>query len=160
VDEWPIAGADGGQYGRRPARRVRILMVDDDAADVAFTREVLDLYRVGNQLAIVPDGELALRYLRRQPPYDQADRPDLILLDLNLPRIDGLTVLDEIRSDHELRAIPVAVLTTSPIDQVILRHRGVRADCYLHKPVDFDRLVDVVRQVDGFYLQVEHLPAT
>jgi CheY-like chemotaxis protein len=82
------------------------------------------------------------------------------LLDLNLPGIDGLTVLDEIRSDHGLRAIPVAVLTTSPIDQVILRHRGVRADCYLTKPVDFDRLVDVVRQVDGFYLQVEHLPAT
>ena len=96
-----------------------------------------------------------MRYLRRLPPHEAAERPDLILLDLNLPGIDGLTVLDAIRGDARLRDIPVAILTTAPVDEMILLRRGVPASCFLLKPVDFARLVEVVQHVDGFYLQVE-----
>jgi two-component system response regulator len=132
-------------------------MIDDDAADVAFTHDVLAEYRVSNRMTVLSDGLQALRYLRRLPPYPDAERPDLILLDLNLPGLDGLALLDMIRADPVLRDLPVAVLTTAPVDQAILRERGVAASCFLLKPVDFTRLVEVIRYVDGFYLQVERL---
>lgn len=136
-------------------RRIEILMVDDDAADVAFTRDVLDDHRVANRMTVIDDGAVAWRYLTRQPPYADAVRPDLLLLDLNLPGIGGLTLLDLIRADQGLRDLPVAVLTTSPVDESILRKRGVPAQCFLLKPVDFARLVDVVRQLDNMGIQVE-----
>ena len=139
----------------RPARSVRIVMVDDDAADVAFTRDVLADYRVANRMTVLTDGLQALRYLRRLPPYPDAERPDLLLLDLNLPGLDGLALLDMIRADPVLHDLPVAVLTTAPVDQAILRARGIPASCFLLKPVDFASLVHVIRRVEGFYLQVE-----
>jgi CheY-like chemotaxis protein len=157
VTDWADIDAVRGDDRRpwQPARPVHIVMIDDDAADVAFTRDVLADYRVSNRMTVLDDGLLALRYLRRLPPYPDAERPDLVLLDLNLPGVDGLTLLDMIRADPALRYLPVAVLTTAPIDKEILRQRGVPASCFLLKPVDFDRLVEVIRQVDGFYLQVE-----
>ena len=159
VTDWSDMDAVRGEdrRPRQPPRPVHIVMVDDDAADVAFTRDVLSDYRVSNRLTVLTDGLQALRYLRRLPPYPDARRPDLILLDLNLPGLDGLSLLDVIRADPALRYLPVAVLTTAPVDQAILRERGVPANCFLLKPVDFDRLVEVIRQVDGFYLQVERL---
>lgn len=137
------------------ARRIEILMVDDDAADVAFTRDVLADHRVGNELTVLDNGAAAWNYLCRRPPYTDAVRPDLILLDLSLPGIHGLALLDLIRADPDLYDLPVAVLTTAPVDESILRRRGVPAHCFLLKPVDFNRLVDVVRQVDDLAIQVE-----
>ncbi|GAA0913602.1 response regulator [Virgisporangium ochraceum] len=139
----------------RGPRRIEILMVDDDLADIEFTRDVLAEHRIANRMTVLTDGNSAWHYLRRDPPFDGAVRPDLLLLDLNLPGIDGLTLLDLVRADAELRDLKVAVLTTAPVDESILRRRGVPAHCFLLKPVDFDRLVQVVRQVDGFHLQVE-----
>jgi CheY-like chemotaxis protein len=157
VTDWSDMDAvrGDGRRSQHPARPVHIVMIDDDAADVAFTRDVLAEYRVSNRLTVLDDGLKAVRYLRRLAPYPDADRPDLVLLDLNLPGVDGLTLLDLIRADPNLRNLPVAVLTTAPVDQAILRQRGVPANCFLLKPVDFDRLVEAIRQVDGLYLQVE-----
>lgn len=137
------------------SRRIEILMVDDDLADIEFTRDVMSEHRIANRMTVLTDGNSAWHYLRREGPYTGAVRPDLVLLDLNLPGIDGLTLLDLIRDDPDLRELRVAVLTTAPVDESILRRRGVPAHCYLVKPVDFERLVQVVRQVDEFHLQVE-----
>jgi CheY-like chemotaxis protein len=140
------------------AQRVEILMVDDDLGDIEFTRDVLAEHRIANRMTVLTDGNSAWHYLRRDPPFAEAVRPDLLLLDLNLPGIDGLTLLDLIRADDALRDLKVAVLTTAPIDESILRRRGVPAHCYLLKPVDFERLVEVVVQIDEFHLRVERLP--
>jgi CheY-like chemotaxis protein len=136
-------------------RRIEILMVDDDLADVEFTRDVLAEHRIANRMTVLTDGNSAWHYLRREGPFAGAVRPDLLLLDLDLPGIDGLTLLDLIRDDRDLSDVSVAVLTTAPIDESILRRRGVPAHCYLLKPVDFARLVEVVLRIDGFHLQVE-----
>jgi CheY-like chemotaxis protein len=136
------------------ARRVDILLVEDDAGDVWFTRDTFDYYKVGNALHVVSDGIEALRFVRREPPYEDAPRPGLILLDLDLPRIDGLAVLAELTRDESLRDIPVVVLTTSEDESDVVRSYDLGASAYITKPVDFDRLVDVVRQIDNFYLGV------
>jgi CheY-like chemotaxis protein len=109
---------------------------------------------VGNALHVVSDGIEALRFVRREPPYEDAPRPGLILLDLDLPRIDGLAVLAELTRDESLRDIPVVVLTTSEDESDVVRSYDLGASAYITKPVDFDRLVDVVRQIDNFYLGV------
>jgi CheY-like chemotaxis protein len=145
---------DTDRVGGSP-QRVEILMVDDDVGDIEFTRDVLADHRIGNRMTVLTDGISAWHYLRGDPPFADAVRPDLLLLDLNLPGIDGLTLLDLIRADDALRDLKVAVLTTAPVDESILRRRGVPAHCYLLKPVDFERLVEVVRQVDEFHLQIE-----
>jgi CheY-like chemotaxis protein len=136
------------------ARRVDILLVEDDAGDVWFTRDTFDYYKVGNALHVVTDGVEALRFLRREPPHEEAPRPGLILLDLDLPRIDGLAVLAELMRDESLRDIPVVVLTTSEDESDVVRSYDLGASAYITKPVDFDRLVDIVRQIDDFYLGV------
>ncbi len=136
------------------ARRVDILLVEDDAGDVWFTRDTFDYYKVGNALHVVSDGVEALRFVRREPPYEDAPRPGLILLDLDLPRIDGLAVLADLTRDESLRDIPVVVLTTSEDESDVVRSYDLGASAYITKPVDFDRLVDVVRQIDNFYLGV------
>lgn len=136
------------------ARRVDILLVEDDAGDVWFTRDTFDYYKVGNALHVVSDGDEALRFVRHLPPYEDAPRPGLILLDLDLPRIDGLAVLAELVRDEALRDIPVVVLTTSDDESDVVRSYDLGASAYITKPVDFDRLVDVVRQLDDFYLGV------
>jgi CheY-like chemotaxis protein len=136
------------------ARRVDILLVEDDAGDVWFTRDTFDYYKVGNALHVVSDGDEALRFVRHLSPYEDAPRPGLILLDLDLPRIDGLAVLAELVRDEALRDIPVVVLTTSDDESDVVRSYDLGASAYITKPVDFDRLVDVVRQLDDFYLGV------
>ena len=109
-------------------------------------------------LAVVSDGDEALAYLRRQGKYAGATRPDLVLLDLNLPRRDGREVLAEIKSDQDLRQIPVVVLTTSAADEDIVRSYSLHANAYVTKPVDFDRFISVIRQIDEFFVSVVRLP--
>ena len=141
-----------------PVTPIEVLLVEDDPGDVLMTREAFEEHRIGNRLNVVPDGVEALAYLRREEPYPDAVRPDLILLDLNLPRRDGREVLQEIKNDDSLRHIPVVVLTTSQLDEDILRSYQLHANAYVTKPVDFDRFIEVVRQIDDFFLTVVKLP--
>ena len=140
---------------REMATSIEILMVEDDAGDIAYTRDMFAEHRLGNRMTVLSDGLQAITYLRRQPPYADVSRPDLILLDLNLPVVDGRTVLEFIRNEPTLREIVVVVLTTSDVEEQVLRGFGVPADRYVRKPVDFERLVDVVRSVQDFYVEVK-----
>ncbi len=139
-------------------RPIDILLVEDDPGDVLITKEALEHSKVTNTLATVDDGEQALAYLRREGEYAEATRPDLILLDLNLPRRDGREVLAEVKADPDLRRIPIVVLTTSQAEEDILRSYDLHANAFVSKPVDFDRFVEVVRQVDEFFFTVVRLP--
>ncbi len=123
-----------------------------------MTQEAFEEHKVRNKLNVVSDGEEAMAYLRREGQYADAPRPDLILLDLNLPRRDGREVLAEIKRDEELCQIPVVVLTTSQADEDILRSYQLHANAYVTKPVDFDRFIAVVRQIDEFFVSVVKLP--
>ena len=138
---------------------IDILLVEDDPGDVMMTREALADNKVTNRLAVVSDGEAAMRYLRREGEYDQATPPDLVLLDLNLPRMDGREVLAAMKSDDELRLIPVVVLTTSDAEEDVLRSYSLHANAYVTKPVDFDRFIELVRKIDDFFVSVVRLPA-
>ena len=140
------------------ARPIEILLVEDDPGDTLITQEALEHSKVANVLHCVVNGEDALAFLRRQQAYGDAPRPDLILLDLNLPRRDGREVLQEIKQDPDLRRIPVVVLTTSQAEEDVLRSYDLHANAYVTKPVDFDRFVEVVRQVDEFFFTVVRLP--
>jgi CheY-like chemotaxis protein len=140
------------------ATPIEVLLVEDDPGDVLMTREAFEEHKVGNRLTVVPDGAEALAYLRQEGEYANANRPDLILLDLNLPRMDGREVLSAIKKDESLRSIPVVVLTTSRADEDILRSYELHANAYVTKPVDFDRFVNVVRQIDDFFISVVKLP--
>jgi CheY-like chemotaxis protein len=137
---------------------IDVLLVEDDPGDVLMTREAFDHHKVGNRLHVVGDGEKAIAFLRRQGEFEQAPRPGLILLDLNLPRKDGREVLAEIKGDQDLCDIPVVVLTTSAADEDILRSYKLHCNAYVTKPVTFDRFVDVVRQIDNFFVTVVSLP--
>jgi CheY-like chemotaxis protein len=136
---------------------VDILLVDDSPADVRLTREALREACVRNALHVVSDGVEALEYLRRRGRYAQAPRPDLILLDLNLPRKNGREVLAEIKQDPDLRSIPVVVLTTSAAEADITAAYDLHANCYITKPVELDQFLTVVRRIEGFWLQIVKL---
>jgi CheY-like chemotaxis protein len=140
------------------ARPIEILLVEDDPGDVLMAREALEEGKVANRLAVVNDGEEAMAYLRAEGANADRVRPDLVLLDLNLPRKDGREVLAEIKSDPALRSIPVVVLTTSKAEEDILRSYDLHANAYVTKPVDFDRFIEVVRQIDDFFVSVVKLP--
>ncbi|GAA3935045.1 response regulator [Actinomadura viridis] len=139
-------------------RPIEVLLVEDDPGDVLLTREAFEDNKVGNNLNVVNDGEEAMAFLRREEPYTDAPRPDLMLLDLNLPRKDGREVLQEIKDDAVLRTIPIVVLTTSEADEDILRSYNLHANAYVTKPVDFDQFIQVVRQIDDFFVTVVKLP--
>lgn len=141
-----------------PGRPVELLLVEDNPGDVELTREALEEARVRNRLAVVEDGVEALAYLRREGRYAGAPRPDLVLLDLNLPRKDGREVLAEIKADPELRRIPVVVLTTSEAEKDVLGAYDLYASAYIVKPVDLDQFLGVVRSVEGFWLTVVKFP--
>jgi CheY-like chemotaxis protein len=145
-------------YVHHEARLIDVLLVEDDEGDVLMTREALHEGKILNRLHVVGDGVEALSFLRRTNGNAEAPRPDLILLDLNLPRVDGRQVLDEIKSDEALRRIPVVVLTTSEAEEDILRSYDLHANAYVPKPVDFDRFVTVIRQIDDFFISVVRLP--
>jgi CheY-like chemotaxis protein len=137
---------------------IRVLLIEDDPGDVLITREAFAENKVRNELSVVSDGINALRFLRREDEYADAIRPDLILLDLNLPRMDGHEVLAKIKSDHDLQRIPVVVLTTSDAEEDVLRSYDLHANAYVTKPVDFERFLSVVRQIDDFFVSVVKLP--
>ena len=141
-----------------PVTPIEVLLVEDDPGDVLMTREAFDEHRVNNRLNVVSDGVEALAYLRQEEPFADAVRPDLILLDLNLPKRDGRQVLEEIKSDESLRRIPVVVLTTSQLDEDILRSYQLHANAYVTKPVDFEQFIRAVRQIDEFFVSVVKLP--
>ncbi|GAC1315426.1 MAG: response regulator [Chloroflexota bacterium] len=144
-------------YGRRP---IEILLVEDNPGDVRLTIEALRDGKVRNRLSVARDGVEALAYLRRDGDFAHAVRPDLILLDLNLPRVDGRQVLAEIKADPQLRTIPVVVLTTSQAEQDVLNVYELQANCYVTKPVDLDQYLKVVKSIEDFWLTVVSLPHT
>lgn len=137
---------------------IEILLVEDNPGDSRLTRETLKETKIINKLCVVEDGEKALAYLRRQGPYASAPRPDLILLDLNLPKIGGREVLAAIKSDPKLSAIPVVVLTTSKAEEDIVKSYELHANCYISKPVDLDGFVKVVKSIEDFWFSVVRLP--
>ena len=137
---------------------IEVLLVEDDPGDVLMTREAFEEHKLRNRLNVVSDGDEALAYLRQEGIHRDAPRPDLILLDLNLPRRDGREVLEEIKKDDELGRIPVVVLTTSAADEDILRSYQLHANAYVTKPVDFERFIAVIRQIDEFFVSVVKLP--
>jgi len=145
-------------HGLDQAQPIQILLVEDDPGDVLITREALEQSKVANDLHCVSDGEEAIQYLRQEGEYAGVGVPDLILLDLNLPRRDGREVLAEVKADPALRRIPVVVLTTSQAEEDVLRSYDLHANAYVTKPVDFEQFVQVVRQVDDFFFTVVRLP--
>jgi CheY-like chemotaxis protein len=144
--------------GESNAKRIDILLVEDNPGDVRLTREALLEGKVLNQLHVVGDGVEALDYLLRRGRYAEATRPDLVLLDLNLPKKDGREVLAQIKADDDLKRIPVVVLTTSQAEEDIFKSYDLHANCYIAKPVDFENFIQVVRSIDTFWLTVVRLP--
>ena len=144
--------------GESASGSIEILMVEDNPGDVRLTREALRSAKMLNNLHVVEDGEAALDYLYQRGQYALAPRPDLVLLDLNLPKKDGREVLAVIKSDDMLKSIPVVVLTTSHAESDILRAYNLNANCYVTKPVDFQRFTEIVKTIEDFWLTVVTLP--
>jgi two-component system, chemotaxis family, response regulator Rcp1 len=139
-------------------RLVQILLVEDSPADIELTREALADVKLANDLHVARDGVEALDFLHKRNGHEGAPRPDLILLDLNLPRKDGRAVLEEVKNDSSLRRIPVVVLTTSGEDEDILRAYDLQVNSYIRKPVGLDRFVEVVRSLENYWLGIVTLP--
>lgn len=139
-------------------RPIEILLVEDSPGDVRLTLEALKEGRVRNNVHVARDGVEAMAFLRQEKPFSDKPRPDLILLDLNMPRKDGREVLAEIKSDEALKLIPVVVLTTSSSEEDVLRSYDLHANCYITKPVDMDQFISVVRSLEDFWLAVVKLP--
>ena len=137
---------------------IEILMVEDNPGDVRLTQEALRAAKMLNNLHVVEDGEAALDYLYQRGQYSMAARPDLVLLDLNLPKKDGREVLAVMKSDDMLKSIPVVVLTTSHAESDVLRAYNLNANCYVTKPVDFKRFSEIVKTIEDFWLTVVTLP--
>ena len=135
-----------------------ILLVEDNPGDVRLTREALKESKVHNQMDVVSDGIEALAFLRRQAPFESAGRPDLILLDLNLPRMGGLEVLGEIKADDVLKSIPVVILTTSQAEQDIVHSYKLFANAYVTKPVDLEQFITVIKSIEDFWVEIVKLP--
>ena len=137
---------------------ISVLLVEDDPGDVLLIREAFSDRKVGNVLSVVSDGVEAMQFIRGEGDYAGRERPDLVLLDLNLPRKSGAEVLEEIKSDPELTTIPVVVLTTSRAEADVLRSYEMHANAYITKPVDFDRFGEIVQQIDDFFVGIVKLP--
>ena len=137
---------------------IDVLLVEDDPGDVLMTQEAFADHKLKNVLHVVDNGVDAMTFLRKEGQYADAPTPDLVLLDLNLPRMDGREVLGQIKEDAALRSIPVVVLTTSEAEEDVLRSYDLHANAYVTKPVDFERFLEVVRQIDEFFVTVVKLP--
>jgi CheY-like chemotaxis protein len=142
----------------RNTRPIEILLVEDNPGDVRLTREALRDAKVNNNMTVAVDGVEAVAILRRKREYAQAARPDLILLDLNLPRMNGFEVLDVIKEDTDLKRIPVVILTTSQAEQDIIRSYDLHANAYVTKPVDLEQFIKVIKAIEGFWLEIVKLP--
>ncbi len=140
-------------------KSIEILLVEDNPGDTDLIREGLENSKIHNRLHVVEDGEKALAYLRKEAPYANASRPDLILLDLNLPRKDGREVLAEIKEDKYLKRIPVIILTTSKAEEDIIRTYNLHANCYISKPIDVGQFLNVVKSIENFWLSIVILPS-
>lgn len=138
---------------------INILLVEDNPGDVRLTVEALREGKVHNQLSVARDGVEALAFLRQEGQFAESPRPDVILLDLNLPKKDGREVLAEIKADERLRRIPVVVLTTSKAEEDILRSYALHANCYVTKPVDLEQFITVVRSIEDFWFSIVRLPS-
>ena len=142
-----------------PSEPIEILLVEDDPGDVLMTREAFNDYKIANRLTVVSNGEDAIAYMRKQGRFAGVVSPDLVLLDLNLPRRDGREVLLDIKGDPELRRIPVVILTTSEAEEDVIAAYDLHANAYVRKPVDFDQFVAAVRAIDDFFITVVRLPS-
>jgi CheY-like chemotaxis protein len=141
-----------------PAKAIDVLLVEDDPGDVLMTREAFEDHKVRNNLYVVTNGVEAMQFLKKQGEYADAPTPDLVLLDLNLPKMDGREVLAAVKEDPALRSIPVVVLTTSEAEEDVIRSYSLHANAYVTKPVDFERFISVVQQIDEFFVSVVRLP--
>ena len=137
---------------------IEVLLVEDNPGDVRLSKEALKEAKVRNNLHVVEDGVAALHFLRREGEFSGVPRPDLILLDLNLPKKDGREVLEEIKADSALKTIPVVVLTTSHAEEDIVRSYNLHANCYVTKPVDLDQFIRIVKSIEDFWLTIVRLP--
>lgn len=154
-DGWQRTGSIEGIADARP---VEILLIEDSPADVRLTIEALRDAKVRNNLHVARDGAEALQFLRQEGQFAQATRPDLILLDLNLPKLSGREVLERVKQDASLRRIPIVVITTSQAEEDIVRSYDLHANCYISKPVDLDQFIRVVRSIEDFWLTIVKLP--
>jgi two-component system, chemotaxis family, response regulator Rcp1 len=141
-------------------KELRILLVEDNEGDIVLTLEAFQHTIIRNTISVVRDGEEALEYLTRQGKHTGAELPDIILLDINLPKMDGKEVLNYIKNDEELKRIPVVMLTTSSSERDILDAYTGHANCYITKPVDFSKFIEVVRSIENFWLSIVQLPKT
>jgi chemotaxis family two-component system response regulator Rcp1 len=141
-------------------QQIHILLVDDNEGDILLTREALEEARIINQISIAYDGIEAINFLKKRPPFGGTSMPDLILLDINLPKMGGTEVLSIIKNDPDLKRIPVIMLTTSSAEKDILASYDNYANCYITKPVDLDRFMDVVRTIEDFWISIVKLPKT
>lgn len=141
-----------------PYHRIELLLIEDNPADVSLTQRALSHTRSSPRVSVVRDGDEAIAFLRRQGQYESAPRPDVIFLDLNVPKRDGRTLLAELKSDPELRNIPVIVLTTSEADEDIAHAYDLYANCYVKKPVEMQRFIQMIQSVEEFWLNVVRLP--
>lgn len=139
-------------------KTIEILLVEDNPGDIRLTREAFGEYKIANNLSVVTDGEMALKYLHREGKYASAPVPDMILLDLNLPKIDGREVLREIKSDPQIRRIPVIVLSTSESEIDIETSYNNYANCYITKPIDFMQFMKVIKELQSFWVSIVRLP--
>lgn len=140
------------------ARPVNILLIEDNPGDVRLTQEAFKEGRIDISMEVVMDGVEAIKFLQKEPPYAEKFTPDLILLDLNLPKRDGREVLKEIKADDFLKRIPVVILTTSNAEQDILKSYNLHVNCYINKPVDFDKFFDIIQKIEDFWLTTAVLP--
>jgi two-component system, chemotaxis family, response regulator Rcp1 len=143
----------------RAAHPIEILLVEDSPGDIRLTQEILKGGKICNHLSVVEDGVQAIDFLNRTMPYTNAPQPDLILLDLNLPKRDGREVLALIKADRKLRRIPVIILTTSRADEDITRAYDLHANCYIAKPIDLDQFIRVIKSIEEFWLTIVKLPS-
>jgi chemotaxis family two-component system response regulator Rcp1 len=139
-------------------RPIEILLVEDSPTDAFLAQEALEMFKVRNHLHIVPDGVEAMAFLRKQSRYADVPRPDLVLLDLNMPRMDGREVLRAIKNDEELRIIPVVILTTSADEADVLKAYGHHANCYVVKPVSFEKFIEIIKAIESFWFAMVTLP--
>ena len=144
--------------GKTLGKPIEILLVEDNPGDIRLTKEALKENKIFNNLHVVNDGVEAIHFLRREGDYSEVPRPDLILLDLNLPKMNGRDVLGEIKNDTQLRRIPVVVLTTSQAEEDISKAYDLHANCYVTKPVDLEKFIDVVRSIEDFWVTIVKLP--